>query len=102
MNFQLQLNLKLQQHSHLPVFHYLHLQQYRTVFVVAYYRSDSFIYTRYTIAVCTSNGNYDALNLKPQVHTVFVTIYVIYSNYRLFLLALEFCSFVAYHYFHVP
>jgi hypothetical protein len=77
------------------------LQQYKTLFVVAHYRSNSLIYTWHTIAVWTSKGNYDALNLKRQIHTAFITIYAIYSNYRWFLLAWEFCSFVAYHYFHM-
>ena len=82
MNLQLKLNLKLQQNSHLPVFHFLHLQQYKTVYVLVYYMLNFFIYTRYKIAVCTSNGNYDAHNLKPQIHTVLIRIYIIYSNYR--------------------
>jgi hypothetical protein len=84
MNLQLQLNLKT---TTFPLTSLLlfTLAAVQNSFVVAHYRSNSFIYTRYTIAVCTSNGNYDAINLKYTLF--FVTIYVIYSSCRWFLLA---------------
>jgi len=72
--------LKITKHSHLPVFLYLHLCTKR--FLLWHTIVQTLIYIRHTMAVYSSNGNYDALNLKPQVHAVIITICVIYSNYR--------------------